>query len=1096
MSIKPHTTEITVHAYDWTIDDTFVVEDEPHVTINAWCLDRSSEPYLLRFHNFHAFCYVELPSYLMGRPMRWSQSLVDELVEWLSKMLGDNRPLSGIFETRPKLYYYRGTKTYPMILLSFNTLKAMYACERFLGKQHRIQGFGLMSFSVWETGISIIRKLLTLRNCDYSQWFTIQATQVNDEDHISTLNHEYICDWTTLTPIPSSQTKGWMTYPRVLATDIECYSPNHKAFPNRHRAQHVAYMISAIYQRVGHRDTRRRYLILLGDCTPFEGTDIIRVNSEVELCDELARLIRELDPEIITGYNILSFDYPYLDARLKRRFRDWPFMGRLIGKLPQLLEKTWQSDAYGHQDINILTMEGRISIDMLPLIRREHKLPKYDLDTVSKEFLKRGKHDVKAPEMFRIYEQLKNSDPQAKDQMSKVARYCVEDSELVIDLFERTNTWIGLVELSNIVGVTIMELLTRGQQVRCISQIYNLAAKLGIVLDKRFTSMSEFTGAYVRDPIPGLYDDVACLDFKSLYPSIIEAFNICYTTLVPPERDREIPDNQCHIIEWDEVIEVETEDDEGNEEQSPQPQHTKHYRFKFVKEPIGLLPKLVHRYVLERNNVRQQLKGETDDVIKVVLDKRQWALKITANSVFGFLGVRNGLLPLIEGAMCITAKGRELITDCNQYLTNKYHALIVYNDTDSTLFKLPFIQTHTEALEWGKKLEKEISDLFPDPLNVELEKVGRMFCIKKKKYVFWPLDFKTKELKVKEDISVSHSATFDLRKVEDIWLFNGKPKKLEDIWVIDPHTNERRNLVTIWNPNPDRIKREERIQVLDPETNELLTLTKTVIPDLMPKGIVTARRDNCRWQRQFFNQVLDNVMERRPMNETRDIIITGVLQFIRGQTQLSDLEIIRSLGSNYKSLNYFMKIFADELQRIGKPAAPGERLEYVVVNSRERNDKLGYKMRLPETYLERLESSQPERIDYTYYIEKLLMNCVEQLFQIGYKQELDALMADYKRRDYERVFTELALQGYQDEITQLWNYTQGQYDTMLEYLLQSPIKAKVKRLKTDYITRWRQLTTRIDYHPIKMMLKLINVHTQVMNELVRSRVTQPSINSV
>ena len=201
--------------------------------------------------------------------------------------------------------------------------------------------------------------------------------------------------------------------PTVLTYDIECYSDNHKAMPIKTMDAHVAYMISCIYQRIGDRSTRKRYLIILGDCDPKDTQDveIIRVSNEAELCDQLCELIHKHDPEILSGYNILGFDNDYLNARLARLVRSWSERGsRLIGVKPEIIRPSpWQSKAYGKNENHFIHFQGRIMIDMLPIIRRGHKLPKYDLDTVGNAFLKRGKHDIKPSEMFVYFENLTKS---------------------------------------------------------------------------------------------------------------------------------------------------------------------------------------------------------------------------------------------------------------------------------------------------------------------------------------------------------------------------------------------------------------------------------------------------------------------------------------------------------------------------------------------------------------------------------------------------------------------------------------------------------------------------------------------------------------
>lgn len=1082
---------LTVHPYNWDHEDS--VETD-HLTIRAWCLDRDSNPVLLRFETFPVLCYIELPLIVNGRYFEWNSYRFKLFHKWLNQKLGDHQPTSAHLKQMKKLYFYRKERKYPMMFTLFPTLAAMYKCKSLLENPHKIEGLGNIACKIWEESITPVRKMLSLTRCGYSQWMNINATPVEEAEKISKIQQEYICNWADIKPIDPSITKSWATHPKVMAIDIETYSDDHRIFPNKYKSKHVAYMISVICQRYKQPETRKKYQIYLGDLPSFDTTQVYNVKSETELCNTFAEIMRKEDPDIITGYNIFGFDYPYLDYRLQRRNKQWENMGRLKGRSSYMMSKEWSSSAYGHQQLNILMMDGRINIDMLPVVRRDYKLPKYDLDTVSKHFLKRGKHDVKASQMFAYYERfnwackqiepttgmrwgdiyrqckatkgqhsekaLERKDPftlvsndpdlqhivdnapidihQALMNILLVADYCDEDSVLVQDIKEKTNQWVGMVELSNIVGVTIVDLFTRGQQIRCMSQLYNIAVDNNIVIDKRVTSVDKFSGGFVYEPIPGLYDHVICLDFNSLYPSIIRAFNICFTTLVPPDLMNVIPDEECHVLEWEEEIDEskikdagedgdsiddggESDEEDSEEEQKPKTKLVKKFRYKFVKHPQGLLPKLCENLTTERNNVRknvmkplQDANGnpredltEEEKLAYLVGDKRQLGLKVSNNSFFGFLGANGGLLPLPEGAMVICAMGRSLIGKCNDYLKQNYPgAVIVYNDTDSTMVKLPFVNSNEECIEYGKRLEKEISALFPSPLYMEFEKAGRMLCLRKKKYCYWLIDTKT----------------FDYLRDKD-----GNPI-------------------------------------------------------LMNKGIILARRDNCKWQRTTYEKVLMNIMLGKDLMETLDLIWGSCLDLIQGQVPIDHLTIIRSLGGNYKSPTYFMKVFGDELQKLGKPAKGGERLEYVIVKCQEH--LLGKKMRLPETYFERIGTDEFEPIDVNYYLEKVLMNCIEQLFRIGYAEQLRLLGEEYQSRDWQRLFGRIATWGQLDLVNQTLESSTSYEDAYGKIVETRGLKTKIKKLRIRYITRYKQLNLRITEKPIKQLLG-VTKHKDSMNDHIR-----------
>ena len=165
-----------------------------------------------------------------------------------------------------------------------------------------------------------------------------------------------------------------------------------------------------------------------------------------------------------------------------------------------------EPDAYGYNKLNILQCPGRISVDLLPYIKRDYKLSMYNLNAVGKFFLGESKVDLKAHEMFQIHQDMmscmesvktvtgETDDQQCLECLKKmvkagdypvkdfkrvveaikgntlICKYNIQDSVLVLRLFDKLNVWIALIELSSIVRVTPMEFFNRGQQVRCIAQ--------------------------------------------------------------------------------------------------------------------------------------------------------------------------------------------------------------------------------------------------------------------------------------------------------------------------------------------------------------------------------------------------------------------------------------------------------------------------------------------------------------------------------------------------------------------------------------------------------------------------------------------------
>lgn len=1127
-----NTINLTGHAYDWTVKDCYT--DDNHVEIQAWCLDRDSKPFLMRIQDYPATCYIELPTHIGRRNKIWRKSDAKLVYDYISYVTRENPPIGFIFKQMRKLYYYRASvgndgvytpKKYPMMMMMFPNLKSMWACKRLLETPRDIRHIGRCAFKIWECDISIHRKLLTTMALSYCQWFNAKATPVSEDYRISK-TPEYLIRYGDICPIDPEQTESWKTSPRVFAYDIETYSSNHNAFPSAYYALDVAYIITVVFQIAGIPETRKRYAIVFGDTKPSNRAEIIKVNSELELLEEFQNLITRLDPEIITGYNILGFDNMYLDARLKRRMHEWKSIGRVPSYKCDVKKLSWESSGYGSKEMYNFDVAGRINVDLYQMITREYKFSTYGLDVVAKHFLGRGKNDVPAKEMFRIFalyqaavkiydaslsqkylgdilesldqekgwkigyilskslleanvinkvfhtaeklhpldfptsgsiqkfwcearnktlpetdrymdpfyeniwdcfirsikslkpgESLKDlyiawlgssSYLEALNEMTKVVEYGIEDAELVMDLFEKIGVWTTLVETSNVCGVTISDLYTRGQQIRGISLVYDLSVKMGIVLDRRTADYIKMGGGYVGKPNPGLYDYVICVDFTSLYPTIIMAHNICWTTIVPPELMDIIPDHMCNIIEWDEaeaieaglVVDKQLDDYNIN---SGEP-GTRNFKFKFVKAEIqmGILPVLVGGLVNERSRVREKIKETNDQVIKGVLNSRQAALKVTANSCYGILSAqKTGKLSLVEGGMSITAVGRQSILLANSVLEDKYGAKIVYGDTDSTMFTLPNCNSGIDCVIEGPKIADELTKLYPPPMKFEFEKAMRILCICPKKY-----------------------AAF-LYATEDI--------------------EDKKTGKVIW------------------KTGDLITDKQNIFV----RGIILARRDNCQWQRGSYRDILWRILMFQSMEQCLTVIIDTCLSLATRNVDLLDLVLVRGLGSNYKSDSYFLKVFSDEIMKIGKPAQAGDRLEYVVVDPSigygwdgETKLLLGHKMRLISTYLERQNSDNPEPISVEYYIENLLKNSVEQIFYIGYKDKLDKLSDKYKGIMLDKV------ENHKIYLENNTKYSRSRID---------------REVKSFRASLKRKLSTNISGSPISMMLDIMREKKKYIN---------------
>ena len=204
------------------------------------------------------------------------------------------------------------------------------------------------------------------------------------------------------------------------------------------------------------------------------------------------------------------------------------FLGR-VKHFPSVVKTTiLQSKQMGKKEHHVINIEGRVQLDLLLILQRDYKLRSYTLNAVSYHFLQEQKEDVH----HSIITDLQNGTPQTR---RRLAVYCLKDAYLPLRLLEKLMCVINYMEMARVTGVPLSYLQTRGQQIKVVSQLIRKAMEQDLVMPTYQSQPGEdnFEGATVIEPKRGYYDKpIATLDFSSLYPSIMMAHNLCYTSLL------------------------------------------------------------------------------------------------------------------------------------------------------------------------------------------------------------------------------------------------------------------------------------------------------------------------------------------------------------------------------------------------------------------------------------------------------------------------------------------------------------------------------------------------------------------------------------
>ena len=499
-----------------------------------------------------------------------------------------------------------------------------------------------------------------------------------------------------------------VTHPKIACIDIETVSNSGAGMPKPYKRCDRIEMVSIVCKEyLGN--TFVKYMVYIGEGVQLDGVRCIGCVDEVELISEMARVIREEDPNIITGYNIFGFDMGYILARMKLRLLPLPDMSR--GKYGKTTTRkvNWSSSAYGQNVYDRIEVSGRVFIDLMLFFRRM-KLDKYSLDFVSRKYLNDGKKDMSPETMFKYF---RNRD---LDGLRLVAEYCIHDSVLTLQLFDKFFMWTEVCEMARAMCCSIEDIYTRGEQLKVLNQIIFKCVERDVVLARRgdrTVDAFKYEGAFVLDPKWGIFEGCTVVDFQSLYPSVLISYNFCPSTYVS---SKYVNKNVVNVVEV-------------NEKKT-------HY---FRKYPIGLLPDLAQGLLNERFSVKAQLKEATDELTRMVLDRRQNALKICANSIYGITGfASNKYFGHVPTAESITCMGRRMLETTVQKIGDNFPVTVVYGDTDSCMIWHNGEKDREKNIAMAGKIVEHINRELPKPLKLLVEKYyEKMAFLTKKRYLMY-----------------------------------------------------------------------------------------------------------------------------------------------------------------------------------------------------------------------------------------------------------------------------------------------------------------------------------------------------------------------
>jgi DNA polymerase delta subunit 1 len=563
-------------------------------------------------------------------------------------------------------------------------------------------------YHVYESNIDPVLRLMHRTGIQSTGWLDTGDTCVRS--HLAKTDIDLWCnDWSTLKPVERDDIAPFI----VASFDIECNSSTGK-FPDPNVPDDACFQIAISLCKFGSDEPYEKVCLCY---KKTDGPDVISFDTEKEMLLAFKKYMNEKDIDILTGWNIFGFDleYIYKRAAMVGCGIDFYQLGKLKDTECHLVMKKLSSSALGDNFLKLLPMSGRFVFDMFHEVKKGYKLDSYSLNNVSKLYLGDQKIDMAPKEMFARFVE---GDPK---KLYEVAEYCIKDTLLPHKLMKKMCILLNLVEMAKATWVPLSFLVERGQQIKVFSQLSKKARELGYMVPTiKYGSLPEeqYEGATVLEAQKGAYyTPITALDFEALYPSIMMAHNLCYSTYVMDERRYgKIPGITYETFNI------------GNK------------TYKFAQDVPSLLPAILTELKQFRKKAKRDMAAATG-YMKEVYNGKQLAYKVSMNSVYGFTGAGKGILPCVPIASTTTCRGRGMIEETKTYVEANFPgAKVRYGDTDSVMVEFDVgDRKGVEAIEYsweiGERAAEECSALFKKPNNLELEKVyWPYFLYSKKRY--------------------------------------------------------------------------------------------------------------------------------------------------------------------------------------------------------------------------------------------------------------------------------------------------------------------------------------------------------------------------
>ncbi|KAI1311223.1 DNA polymerase family B [Xylaria venustula] len=467
--------------------------------------------------------------------------------------------------------------------------------------------------------------------------------------------------------------------------------------------------------------------------------EVMEESSELDLMVRMVEIVRTHDPDILTGYEVHGSSWGFLVERARLKY-DYDLCDEFSRMKSQSFGRFGkEADKWGFNTTSTIRVTGRHMINIWRSMRGEPNLLQYTMENVVWHLLHRRIPHYPWRTLTDWYIGGKISE------LSKLLRYYLTRTKLDIEILEANELIPRTSEQARVLGVDFFSVFSRGSQFKVESIMFRIAKPENFILvspDRKQVGMQNALECLplVMEPQSAFYNSpLVVLDFQSLYPSVMIAYNYCYSTFLG------------RIVNW-----------RGTNKMGFTEYRRQNRLLELLKDHINIAPngimycktevrksllaKMLTEILETRVMVKSGMKQDKDDkTLQRLLNNRQLALKLLANVTYGYTSASfSGRMPCSEIADSIVQTGRETLERAIALIhsVEKWKAEVVYGDTDSLFIYLPG-RTRDQAFDIGNEIAKTVTDMNPRPIKLKFEKVYHpCVLLAKKRYVGYKYESK------------------------------------------------------------------------------------------------------------------------------------------------------------------------------------------------------------------------------------------------------------------------------------------------------------------------------------------------------------------